>query len=65
MLYLFARISRSYCLRRHLESGTCKLNKQKEDDPSDDSESQGDEDDNSTNDQHEIPQSQSEFDPWN
>ena len=66
MPYLFARISRSDSLRRHLESGICKQNEQSEDDPSDDSESkQSDEDDNSTNEEDEIPQSLSEFDPWN
>ena len=58
--------SRFDSLRRHLESGICKQNEQNEDDPSDDSESQqGDEDVNSTNEEDEIPQSQSEFDPWN
>ena len=57
--------SRSDSLRRHLESGICKQNEQSEDDPSDDSESQQDDaDDNSTN-EDELPQSQSEFDPWN
>ena len=58
--------SRSDSLRRHLESSICKQNEQSEDDPSDDSESQqGDEDVNSTNEEVEMPQSQSEFDPWN
>ena len=58
--------SRSDSLRRHLESGICKQNKQTEDDPTDDSESQeGDKDVNSTNEEDEILQSQSEFDPWN
>ena len=58
--------SRSDRLRRHLESGICKQNEQSEDDPSDGSESQqGNEDVNSINEEDEIPQSQSEFDPWN
>ena len=58
--------SRFDSLRRHLESGICKQNEQSEDEPSDCSESQqGDEDVNSTNEEDKIPQSQSEFDPWN
>ena len=60
------RFSRSDSLRRRLESGICKQNEESEDDPSDDSESQqDDEDDNSTNEEDELPQNQSEFDPWN
>ena len=57
------QFSRSDSLRRHLESVICKRNEESEDDPSDDSESQ--KVDNSTNEEDEIPQSQSEFDPWN
>ena len=58
--------SRSDSLRRHLESGICKQNEHSEDDPSDDSKSQQDnEDDNSTNEEEELPQRQSELDPWN
>ena len=44
--------------KRIWERGICKQNEQSEDNPSDDSESQQD-------DEHEIPHSQSEFDPWN
>ena len=57
------QFSRSDSLRRHVESVICKRNEESEDDPSDDSESQ--KVDNSTNEEDEIPQSQSEFDPWN
>ena len=54
--------SRSDSLRRHLESGICKQNKQSKDD----SESKQDNEDNSsTNEEDELPQSQSESDPWN
>ena len=63
---IFACSLRFDSLRRYLESGICKQNEQSEDDPIDDSESQqGDVDDNSTNEEDDIPQSQSEFDPWN
>ena len=61
-IYIACTIS----LRRHLESDICKQNDDSKDNPSDDSESQqDDEDGNSTNAEDEIPQSQSEFDPWN
>ena len=53
-------------LQRHLESGICKQNEQREDNPSDNSESkQDDEHDSSTNEEDQIPHSQSAFDPWN
>ena len=45
------------------QSKHSKQNEQSEDDPNDDFESQLD--DNSTNEEDEIPQSQSEFDRWN
>ena len=51
--------SRSDSLRRHLESDICKQNEQSEDDSSDDSESQ--QDVNSSNEEDEIPKSQSEL----
>ena len=58
--------SRPDGFRKHLESSICKQNEQSEEDPSDGSESQqDDEDDNSTNEEDEIPQRQSNFDPWN
>ena len=58
--------TRSDSLRNRLVSGICKQNEQKEDDPSNYSESQKDDGhDSSTNEEHEIPHSQSEFDPWN
>ena len=57
--------SRSDSLRRHLESDICKQKEQSEDDPSGDSESQkDDEDDNCTNEEDELPQSQPESSPW-
>ena len=61
----FREFSRSDSNRRHLESGICKQNEydeQSEDDPSETSESQQvDEDNNSTNEEDELPQSQSEI----
>ena len=58
--------SRSDSIRKHLKSGICKRNEHSEDDHSDDSESQqDDEDGSSTNEEDELPQRQSEFDPWN